>query len=392
MSLFLAGLAVVSEVSVKASEKKTRVGVIGHTGRGDYGHGLHSMWLNVPETELVGVADPDAAGLAACLEKVNAMRGFADYREMLQQVRPEIAAIGVGNIEQHCEMALVACEAGVRGIYIEKPYCRTPAEADQILTACKKRNVKLAIAHRNRYHPVLPVIQNLLKDGAIGRLLEMRGRGKEDARGGSLDLWILGSHVLNIAHYFGGRPIACSATVLQEGRLLSKKDLIEGGNGVGLLGGNEVHARFEMERGIPVYFDSIQNAGDSKVGFGLQLIGTKGVIDLRMDKEPLAHFMPGSPFSPLQEARAWTPISTAGIGKPEPIPDCGKSVMGHVTGARDLLAAIRENREPLCGPEAGCVLIEMISAVFESHRRNGQRVPFPLSHRSNPLTALGEKV
>jgi hypothetical protein len=30
----------------------------------------------------------------------------------------------------------------------------------------------------------------------------------------------------------------------------------------------------------------------------------------------------------------------------------------------------------------------MITAVYESHRLNGQRVPFPLKTRENPLAAL----
>jgi hypothetical protein len=34
------------------------------------------------------------------------------------------------------------------------------------------------------------------------------------------------------------------------------------------------------------------------------------------------------------------------------------------------------------------VIIEMISAVFESHRLNGQRVTFPLKTRQNPLALL----
>ena len=36
----------------------------------------------------------------------------------------------------------------------------------------------------------------------------------------------------------------------------------------------------------------------------------------------------------------------------------------------------------------GREIIEMISAVFESHRMNGQRVTFPLQTRQNPLTLL----
>ena len=41
---------------------KYRVGVIGHTGRGNYGHGLDTVWLSMPQTQIVGVADPDEEG------------------------------------------------------------------------------------------------------------------------------------------------------------------------------------------------------------------------------------------------------------------------------------------------------------------------------------------
>ena len=43
--------------------KKYRVGVIGHTGRGGYGHGLDRVWRDIPQAEIVGVADPDPKGL-----------------------------------------------------------------------------------------------------------------------------------------------------------------------------------------------------------------------------------------------------------------------------------------------------------------------------------------
>ena len=47
---------------------------------------------------------------------------------------------------------------------------------------------------------------------------------------------------------------------------------------------------------------------------------------------------------------------------------------------------MREDRAPLCDANAGRVTVEMICAVLESHRRNGQRVTFPLQTRRNPLT------
>lgn len=371
-----------------AAEGAVRVGIIGHTGKGDYGHGLDTMWLKLPETEIVGVADLNPDGLAKELAKLKVTVGFADYREMLAKAKPEIVAIGMRNIELHRDVVLAVIEGGVRGIYIEKPFCRTPAEADEIVAACAKAKVKLAIAHRNRYHPALPAVEKLVADGTIGKVLEIRCRGKEDARGGSLDLWVLGSHLLNLATFFAGKPVACSAVMLQDGKLVTRADVKEGAEGVGPLAGNEVHARYETERGIPVFFDSIANAGDRAAGFGLQLIGTKGIIDLRIDEQPLAHLLAGNPFDPVKEPRMWTPISSAGLGLPEPIADVRGQTGDHLLPGRDLISAIRENREPLCSASDGRQIVEMICAVFESHRLGGQRVAFPLTNRQNPLAQL----
>ena len=231
-----------------ADAPRVRVAVIGHTGRGDYGHGLDTMWRQLPETELVAVADADAKGLAAAQQKLGVKNGFSDYRKMLAEVRPDVVAIGMRHADQHRDIALAVAASGAKGIYMEKPFCRTPAEADEIVAACEQRNVKLALAHRNRWHPVLPVIDKLVKDDALGRLLELRARGKEDARGGLLDLWVLGSHLLNLICYFGGQPLACSATVLQGGKPVTRADVKDGAEGVGPLAGNEVHARFDLER------------------------------------------------------------------------------------------------------------------------------------------------
>ena len=115
-----------------AAEKRLRVAVIGHTGRGNYGHGLDTVWLKVPETEIVAVADPHQAGRVKELKKLKIERGFSDYRKMLLEVRPEIVAICPRHADQHRDMAVAAAESGVRGIYIEKPFCPTPGEADEI--------------------------------------------------------------------------------------------------------------------------------------------------------------------------------------------------------------------------------------------------------------------
>ena len=58
----LAGtLAVPPVVRSADGAGKYRVAVIGHAGRGDYGHGLETIFANRPDIELVALADPDAA-------------------------------------------------------------------------------------------------------------------------------------------------------------------------------------------------------------------------------------------------------------------------------------------------------------------------------------------
>jgi predicted homoserine dehydrogenase-like protein len=47
-----------------------RIGVIGRTGHGDYGHGLDTVWARVPGTQVVAVADDDREGLAKAASSV----------------------------------------------------------------------------------------------------------------------------------------------------------------------------------------------------------------------------------------------------------------------------------------------------------------------------------
>jgi predicted dehydrogenase len=375
--------------ATQAAEAKTyRIAVIGHTGRGNYGHGLDTVWLGLPNTPVVAVSDPDPKGLKAASERLPDAKTFPDHRTMLKEIKPDIVAIGPRHVDQHLQHTLDAIEHGARGIYMEKPFCRSPQEADQIIAACEQSGTKLALAHRNRYHPALPVAKNLIAEGLIGTLLEARARGKEDTRGGSLDLWVLGSHLFNLATYFMGAPRSCSASVTQDGTPVSREHVAEGAEGISHLAGNAVHARFEMSNGLPLYFDSMVNAGDKAAGFGLQFIGTEGVIDLRIDQEPLIHLRPGNPFNPKLPPQPWQAITTAGPGQPEPIPGLGKELSSHRSAVRDLIESIENDRAPLCDPAAGLETMEMICAVFESHRHQGRHSPFPLETRVNPLSQL----
>jgi predicted dehydrogenase len=352
------------------------VGVIGHTGQGNYGHGEDAVWLKVPQTKIIAVADADPKGLADAAKRLGGVEAFADYKAMLTKAKPDIAAICTRHIHEHRDMIVVAIEAGVKGIYIEKPFVRTLAEADEIVKLCADKGVRLAIAHRNRYHPVLDTVKRLVDAGEIGELKEVRVRGKQDQRGGGLDLWVLGGHGFNLATLFTGPAISCEATILVEGRPATKADILPGDEGVGPIVGDEIHARYETKSGIPLVFDSKKGSWTKGTPFGARLIGTKGAISLQIDEEPLAV---------LERDGKKTPITTAGIGQPEPIKDIKLVNGGHHGAVRDLLAAIADNREPLCGPEAGRETVELTLAVFASFAAGGAKVALPLVSRQHPL-------
>ena len=82
----LTGAIVAADLSNLAGEPgaKLKAAVIGHTGRGDYGHGLEGIFSNRPDVEVVALADPDSEGRATTAAKIGAARSYADYREMLE--------------------------------------------------------------------------------------------------------------------------------------------------------------------------------------------------------------------------------------------------------------------------------------------------------------------
>ena len=332
--------------------------------------------MQIPATRIVAVADADPKGLALEAKKLGGVKAYADYKVMLDEVKPDIAAICPRHIHEHHEMILAAVAAGVKGIYIEKPFVRTLAEADEVVKLCAEKGVRLAIAHRNRYHPVIPLIKKLVDAGEIGELKEVRVRGKQDQRGGGLDLWVLGGHGFNLATIFTGPATSCQASILVEGRPATKADVRLGDEGVGPIVGDEAHARYETKSGIPLYFDSKKGTWTKGTPFGARLIGTKGVISLQIDEEPVAI---------LERDGKKTPITSAGIGQPEPIKDIRLINGGHHGAIRDLLAAVAEKREPLCGPKDGLETVELTLAVFASFAAGGAKVALPLADRAHPL-------
>jgi predicted dehydrogenase len=247
--------------------------------------------------------------------------------------------------------------------------------------------LKLGIAHISQYSPVLKVVRSLIENGEIGDVLELRGRGKEDRRGGGEDLWVLGSHIFGLMRTLaGGNAISCTAVVTHQGHPVTKVDVAPGAEGIGPLAGDNVQARYSFASGAYGHFGSWRHMAGSPPRFAIQVFGSKGVIEMESGYLTKAYLLRDSSWSPGRSGKSWEPVTSAGVGKPEPRRD-GSYEGGHIAAIEDLIDSIKRDRPTQCSAEDCRSIVEMISAVFESHRVGGP-IALPMATRVNPLTLM----
>jgi len=379
----VAALTATGLAGAKAS--KYRIAIIGRTGRGNYGHGLDVVWNNIDRAEIVAVADQDSKGRTAAAKRLKALRAYADYRQMLEKERPQIVSVAPRWLDCHHEMVLACTEFGCH-VFLEKPMSQTLEQADEMVAALEKRNLKLAIAHQTRYSPSLKHVQQLITDGKLGDILELRGRGKEDRRGGGEDLMVLGTHIMYLMRFFAGDPQWCFANVRDARKSVTKNEVRDGAEGIGPLAGDEIHAMYRFGRTTMGYFSTHRARHGASKRFGLQIFGTKGILTMTTGALPEIWFVEDPSWQPGPNKARWKRISSAGIDKPETLSDPNHSFGNHLI-ALDLIQAIETNTQPKGSMYDGRAALEMILAVYESHRLNAP-VSFPLKNRRHPLSII----
>ncbi|MGI8914446.1 MAG: Gfo/Idh/MocA family protein [Chloroflexota bacterium] len=358
-----------------------RAGVIGHTGRGNYGHGLDMAFVDLPGVQLVAVADPDDAGCGRAMARTGAERGYADYREMLAQEQLDLVAVSPRWLDQHATMVIAAAQAGVRAIYCEKPLARSLEEADRMLNACARSGTKLAVGFQNRAMPAPRLAQQLISDGKIGRLRTLRAFGKQDERGGGQDLLVLGPHLLDLMRLFAGDARWCNARVTQAGRDVTAADAVPAAEEGGWIAGDDIVAQYGFDRGVTGAFQSVKSDdGGGNPYFRIELGGTGGVLTFWSGADSPVYTFPG-PFAGPDRGGEWERL------QPEPPAGANGHDGTHAANqaiVRDLLAAVESGGQPLSSGNDARAALEMALAAYESHRR-GERIALPLANREHPL-------
>ncbi|MEW6158312.1 MAG: Gfo/Idh/MocA family oxidoreductase [Verrucomicrobiota bacterium] len=361
--------------------KTWRAAIIGHSGKGDYGHEHDLIFNDLPNTEVVAVADPDAGGRAKAVARSHAKRSYADYREMLEQEKPHLVSVAPRWTLEHHAMAMAALNSGAH-VYLEKPITHTLAEADELIATAEKRGLKIVVAHQIKLTPAIQHLKKKLDDGLIGELLEIRAHGKQDHRAGGEDMIVLGTHLFDLIRLFAGQPRWCTARVLEKGREATKQDARQATEGIGKVLGDEIHALFAFEKGVQATFVSRNKYRATAGPWGMELIGTKGRVRILTEISPKIFLAKAGDWTNDGRAIEWRPLPD------DPSRNIPENERGFRQANRRIvdawLNAIQTGREPLCSARAGMEALELAMAVFQAGL-SGERITLPLSARGHPL-------
>jgi predicted dehydrogenase len=381
--------------------KTYRVAVIGSTGKGDYGHGLDTAFVGVDRAEIVAVADDNPAGLQRAGDKLKVEKRYADYRTLLEEQHPDIVCVGPRWIPNRVAMIRAIAAAGCH-IYCEKPFLADLVSLDQVRSACDAAGIKLAMAHQWRAMPPVQKALAQIRSGFFGRVLRMRARPKDDARGGGEELLVHGTHWFDLMIAIAGPPRWASGHLSVQDRDVNRSDVRQGSEPVGPVAGETVVAVFGFDHGVRGFFDSTANTAPNvrrpKPGeitspawdsvYSLTVECERATLKWRQPGD--VYVYPAAGILPDIEALKWEKTWVEDWHfTPEHQP---RSVnkewlqLGNQTLARDLIDAIERDREPLSPLRHAALITEMVQGVYASHFDEGRRVAIPLRDRVHPLS------
>ena len=361
----IAGSPLVTRPAEKGANLKAVV--IGHTGGGDYGHGLEGIFTGRKNIDLVALADPDQAGRMATAAKIRAPRSYADYREMLEKEKPSLVSVAMRQADRHHEIIMACLQAGAH-VYSEKPFVTSPLESDELLSLANKKGLKIAVAHTMRMSEVILRLKRGLQEGIIGELAEMRAYGKQDSRAGGEDMMVLGSHLFDLMRLCAGNPLSCRGRVLQKGRDIIREDrrLVKDNNGY--LAGDEIFAHFAFPNSVNATFTSTEKLRETAGHWGIEFYGSKGAFRINCDVSPNSFIRRTTGWSGKGKTDTWEPLDAKLVQTP---PEHNVGPVG------DWLGAIANNREPECSARNGAWAVEMACGVYSgcSRKKRGYLPP-----------------
>ncbi|NQD89978.1 Gfo/Idh/MocA family oxidoreductase, partial [Paenarthrobacter sp. CM16] len=118
--------------------------------------------------ELVAVCDTDPERLAAAAA-AHGVPGYADYLDMLQEVRPDVVHVCTPH-HLHASVAADCLERGVN-VIVEKPLAHTLEEGQRLIEVAERSPARIGVCFQNRYNATSQAMHELLDGGTLGQVV-----------------------------------------------------------------------------------------------------------------------------------------------------------------------------------------------------------------------------
>jgi UDP-N-acetyl-2-amino-2-deoxyglucuronate dehydrogenase len=320
-----------------------------------------------PKTEIVAVCARHQESVDRFRRRWSVPTGFLDYREMIDSEKPDIVSV-VTHADLHAEITMYAAEAGVRGIFCEKPVAGSLVEADAVVETCRRCGTHLLVGHLRRYHAVYSRAIEFLASGELGELVAINA-----AHTG--ELFHTGTHNFDLLNMIaqdlrGLRPSFVQATLDMRDAEDTTSRIEHDVQGVGIIRYGDALTAYVHARGQhPPLFDH-------------ELICTKGMIrvynnGVEWDVRRIVPFERRH----APDAPQWTeapPVSTA---EKTPTPfDTGQASMT-LAAVADLVQALDGGTPIRSDGAAARDALELGIGFVLSHRNGGARVMLPVAER-----------
>lgn len=151
---------------------KLKVGIVGA--------GAISVESHIPvlkslkNVEVTGVCDKQTSLAKSASEKFSIPKTFEDIDAMLKDDKYDVIDICAPPFT-HASIATKAMNAGCN-VLTEKPMATSAQDADLMIAAAKKNNVRLGVVHQNLFNPAIIKAKELVVSGAMGDLLHVELR------------------------------------------------------------------------------------------------------------------------------------------------------------------------------------------------------------------------
>jgi len=343
---------------------KTKVTILGAGFISDI-H-LESYLRFIPEAEVVAVYARDAEKAKAFAEKHRIPQWYTDIDQAISASDCDVVDICLPNF-LHAEATLIAAE-NRKHVIIEKPLAVTLEQADEMIAACKKNNVKLMYAEELCFAPKYERARQMVNDGAVGSVYMLKQAEKHsgphsdwfydiDLAGGGV-LMDMGCHAFGWFRWMLGNAKVKSVmgtmnTVLHTERTKGEDNSV---------------VIVEFENGtIGVAENSWAKHGG--MDDRCEIHGTGGVIyaDLFMGNSSLAYSKQGYGYAAekADTTQGWSfPIFEEVFNQ------------GYPHELKHFIECVREDKTPLVTGEDGRAVLEIIYAAYAA-AGTGQKIYLP---------------